>query len=154
MNEEIGPHQLEGSRLWFGKTFYDSEGSSGVGGFGYFDAATAAYRLYSPPEIQRWSVSAILVEADCVWMALYRRGEYGNSSGGLLRWDRKSGHVQTFADPDITTAIARSGDVIYLGVTDGIATLRSGQLARYFLDRSTSGRYAMAERSAVDASVR
>ena len=61
ISEEIGPHQLEGNRLWFGKTFYNGEGRTGVGGFGYFDATTRSYRLYSPPEIHRWSVSAIRV---------------------------------------------------------------------------------------------
>jgi len=28
--EWIGPHQVEGSRLWFGKQFYDGEGMTGV----------------------------------------------------------------------------------------------------------------------------
>jgi len=153
MNEEIGPHQLEDYRLWFGKTFYNSEGSTGVGGFGYFDAAAAAYHLYSPPEIQRWSVSAILVEADCVWLALYRRGEYGNSPGGLLRWDRRSGHAQKFAAAEIVTSIVRSGNGIYLGATDGIDALRGDRITQYFVDRSANGRYAMAERSAGAAPV-
>jgi hypothetical protein len=152
MNEEIGPHQLEGARLWFGKTFYNSEGSTGVGGFGYFDAATASYRLYSPPEIQRWSVSAILVEADYIWLALYRRGEFGNSSGGLLRWDRKSSQARSFAVPDIATFIVRAGDFIYLGATDGIVALHGDRTTSYFVDRSSTG-YAMAERTGVPIQV-
>ena len=138
MNEDIGPHQLEGARLWFGKTFYNSEGSTGVGGFGYFDAATAAYRLYSLPQIQHWSVSAILVEADCVWLALYRRGEYGNSPGGLLRWDRKTTQVRTIAIPSIVTSIAQTGNTVYLGATDGIIVLRSNQITRYLVVRQAS----------------
>jgi hypothetical protein len=85
ISEEIGPHQLEGNRLWFGKTFYNGEGLTGVGGFGYFDATTRSYHLYSPPEIHRWSVSAIRVQPEIIWLGLYRRGEYGNNSGGLLR---------------------------------------------------------------------
>jgi hypothetical protein len=150
MNEEIGPHQLEGDRLWFGKTFYNSEGSTGVGGFGYFDAATATYRLYSPPEIQRWSVSAILVEAHCIWLALYRRGEYGNNSGGLLRWDRETAQVRSFALPDVVTNIATSiiqtGEVTYLGTTNGIIVLRGDQITSYFVDRTAGGRYIIATR--------
>jgi len=146
MNEEIGPHQLEGGLLWFGKTFYNSEGLTGVGGFGYFDAATAAYRLYSPPEIQRWSVSAILVEADCIWLALYRRGEYGNSSGGLLRWDRETNRVRSFPVREIVTSIVRAGEFVYLGATDGIVVLHGDRIASYFVDRTASGRYVMAER--------
>jgi hypothetical protein len=147
MNEEIGPHQLEGGRLWFGKSFYNSEGSTGIGGFGYFDAATAAYRLYSPPQIQRWSVSAILVEANSVWLALYRRGEYGNSSGGLLRWDRETAQVRSFAIPDTVTHIATGpGDVVYLGATDGIVVIHGDQITSYFIDRTAGGRYMVAAR--------
>jgi hypothetical protein len=77
ISEEIGPHQLEGDRLWFGKTFYNGEGRTGVGGFGFFDGATRSYRLYSPPEIHRWSVSAMRVEPDFVWLGLYHFGEDG-----------------------------------------------------------------------------
>jgi hypothetical protein len=153
MNEEIGPHQLEGSRLWFGKTFYNSEGSTGVGGFGSFDAAIASYRIYSPREIQRWSVSAILVEADCVWLALYRRGEYGNSPGGLLRWDRGSAKVQSFPVPHVVTSIARAGDAIDLGAVDGLVVLRGDRTISYFVDRTASGRYLMAARSGATAPV-
>ena len=35
--EVIGPYQIVGNRFWFGKTFYDGEGVTGIGGFGYFD---------------------------------------------------------------------------------------------------------------------
>ena len=147
MNEQIGPHQLEGGRLWFGKTFYNSEGLTGVGGFGYFDTGTASYHLIAPPEIYAWSVSAILVEPDAVWLALYRRGEYGNYPGGLLRWDRNTEAVQRWDMPWIATSIARAGDAIYNGTTDGIAALRGERVVSYFVDRSAMGQYRMAERN-------
>jgi hypothetical protein len=43
LEEEPGPYQIAGSRIWFGKTFYDGEGTSGVGGLGYFDTTTSQY---------------------------------------------------------------------------------------------------------------
>jgi len=147
MSEQIGPHQVEGGRFWFGKTFYNSEGFTGVGGFGYFDGATASYRLFAPPEIAAWSVSAILVEPDCVWLAIERRGEYGNYPGGLLRWDRGTQAVQRWDMPWIATGIARSGDAIYIGTTDGIAALRGDRVVSFFVDRSAAGQYRMAARN-------
>jgi len=146
IREEIGPYQVEGERLWFGKTFYNSEGGTGLGGFGYFDPATAQYHLIAVPEIYDWSVSGILVEADSIWLALYRRGEFGNYPGGLLRWDRSAQSVQRWDMPWIATSIARAGDAIYMGATDGIAALRGDRIASYFVDRSTEGRYRMAAR--------
>ena len=146
INEEIGPHQLEGGRLWFGKTFYNGEGSTGVGGFGYFDAATRSYRLYSPPEIHRWSVSSILVEPDFIWLALYHRGEYGNNSGGLLRWDRKTEQVRLFSVNTVINKIVRHDNALYMGAADGIVVLRDDQIQSYFVDLDTDGRYQIVAR--------
>lgn len=68
--EWIGPHQVEGSRFWFGKRFYDGEGMTGVGAFGYFDTDTRRYHLFSPREMAPYETSAILVEPDSVWVGL------------------------------------------------------------------------------------
>jgi hypothetical protein len=146
MNEQVGPHQVEGGRLWFGKTFYNGEGATGLGGFGYFDTATASYHLIVPPEIYPWAVSAILVEPDCVWLALYHRGEYGDTAGGLLRWDRNAATVQSFPVKSIITAMAWNGDTLYLGATDGIVTLQAGRITSYFVDRNADGSHRMVER--------
>jgi hypothetical protein len=146
MNEQIGPHEMDGGLFWFGKTFYNSEGLTGVGGFGYFDPATASYHLFAPPEMAAWSVSVIRVERDCVWLALYRRGEYGNYPGGLLRWDRNTQSVRRWDMPWIATGMARAGEAIYMGTTDGIAVLRGDRVVSYFVDRS-AGRYRMTERN-------
>src|SRR6185437_10296527 len=147
MNEQIGPHQLEGDLLWFGKTFYNGEGLTGVGGFGYFDPNTREYRLYSPAEIQKWSVSAILVGRDYIWLGLEHRGEYGNTAGGLLRWDRNTEEVTRHGVDAVITAIAQDGDCLYLGAADRIVVLRNGSLTGYFVDRATDGSYRLAVRS-------
>jgi hypothetical protein len=145
-NEQIGPHQLEGGRLWFGKTFYNGEGLTGVGGFGYFDTATASYHLIAPPEIYAWSVSAILVEPDDIWLALCRRGEYGDYPGGLLRWDRKAAQVRRWDMQSVAVNMARAGEAIYLGTVDGIVSLQGDLMASYFVDRPAAGRYQMVRR--------
>ena len=146
-NEEIGPHQWAGGNLWFGKTFYDSEGMTGVGGLGYFDPAGRRFQLFAPPEIERWSVSAILVEADAVWLALDRRGEYNNYPGGLLRWDRHSGSVRAFPMDEIGVAITRMGGVLSVGTTEGLAILHGDRLDSYLVDRAADGRWEMAARN-------
>ena len=146
-NEEIGPHQWVGGKLWFGKTFYDSEGMTGVGGFGYFDPARRAFHLYAPREIWRWSVAAMLVEADAVWLALDRRGEYNNYPGGLLRWDRHSGSVRAFPMDEIGVAITRIGGVLSVGTTEGLAILHGDRLDSYLVDRAADGHWEMAARN-------
>jgi len=145
-NEQMGPRQAETDRLWFGKTFYDGEGWTGVGGFGYFDCATRAFRLFSPPEIQRWSVSTILVEPEAIWLGLYRRGEYGDTAGGLLRWDRRAEQARRFAAASIVTSIARRGEVLYMGAHDGLLVLRDDRIASFFVDRTSGGSYGVVPR--------
>jgi hypothetical protein len=141
IHDSIGPWQRQDGRIWFGKTFYDGEGSSGVGGFGYFDEHEKKLQLFHPPEIADWSVSAIDVTPDAVWMALIDNGEYGGSSGGLLRYDRQTSAVRRFPLPDVAIRLAhRNGKT--LAATDfGAAVAESDQITRFFVDRTTDGHW-------------
>ena len=101
LEEEPGPYQVVGSRIWFGKTFYDGEGTSGVGGLGYFDTSTSQYRFVQVPGLADWSVSAILIEKDAAWIGLvdYPEGEpYG---GGLIRYDFKARTSRKYATEEV-----------------------------------------------------
>jgi hypothetical protein len=139
IQDSIGPWQQEDGRIWFGKSFYDGEGSSGVGGFGYFDMNERRLQLFAPPEIADWSVSAIDVEPDAAWLALVRNGEYGGSSGGLLRYDRHSGTVSRFAFPDIGVRLIRVGKILLAATDFGLAVVQGDRVKRYFVDRTTDG---------------
>ncbi len=144
-DDHIGPHALEGNNLWFGKSFYDGEGTTGIGGFGYFDTTEKQYHLYAPPEIADYSVSAIHVEADAVWMALIHNGEYGGSGGGLLRFDRNSNAIRKFELPGIGLQFLRAGDKLLLATDSGFAVIVKDQITRYFVDKTTDGRLSLAE---------
>ena len=146
INEEIGPHQLYDDRLWFGRTFYNGEGGTGVGGFGYFDTETRSFHIDSPPETHRWSVSAMLVEPGFVWLALYSRGEYGNEPGSLLRWNRKTEEVRLFNVRTVVHEIVRHDNALYMGAADGIVVLRDDQVQNYFVDLATDGHYQIVTR--------
>ncbi len=139
IKEEIGPHQATEGRLWLGKTFYDAEGETGIGGFGYFDPDERKFTVFSPPEIYDWSVSALRVEPEAVWLALVHRGEYGDSSGGLLRWDRASHDVRRYELPWIAHAVTRYAGRLYLATDDGIAVLVNDRIERYIIDVTLRG---------------
>lgn len=146
IHEEIGPYQVDGGLLWFAKTFYNGEGDTGLGGFGYFDPAVLSYRLISPPDIADWSVTSMLVEPDAVWLALSHRGEYGDTPGGLLRWDRTSTAIRKFDIRALATAMVRAGDSLYLGTTDGVIAIRGDRISSYFVDRGEDGSYLLVPR--------
>jgi hypothetical protein len=145
IDEKIGPVQSEDDKLWFGKTFYDGEGNSGVGGFGYFDAADRQYRLFVPPEIADYSVSAIRVEPDAVWMGIFQSGEYGGSPAGVLRYDRNTQAIHKYELPDAVYGLTVSGSHTLLSTSSGIAVIDGDRISRYFVDRTTDGRLRIAE---------
>jgi hypothetical protein len=141
LDESIGPWQREDGRIWFGKTFYDGEGSTGVGGFGYFDEKEKKLHLFDPPEIADWSVSALDVTPDAVWMALVNNGEYGGSSGGLLRYDRHTGVAHRLSLPDIALQLDHINGKLLAATDFGFAVIEGDQITRLFVDQTTDGRW-------------
>jgi hypothetical protein len=144
--EGIGPTHTVDGRMWFGKKFYDGEGYTGTGSFGYIDKQTRQQKTYTPPEIARWSTSAILIEPDAVWLGLVHYGEWRDSSGGLLRFNRETEAVTRFELPDIAAHITRVGDRLVIATDFGVAILNDGgKLQRYFVDQTSDGRLRVVE---------
>ena len=139
-NETIGPAQLFEDRLWFGITFYDGEGATGVGGFGWFDPASEKLEVIRPPEMADWSASAILVEEDAVWLGLMRRPEGAEYSGGLIRWDRSTREIQRWPDAPLAREMQRNDRRLLLAGDGGGAVVEGGRLQIYFTDVDLEGR--------------
>lgn len=146
IEKRVGPWQREEGRIWFGKTFYDAEGITGVGGFGAYDSKARSFDMLTAPELADWSVSAILVEPEAVWLGLSMNGEYGDLGGGLLRYDRTSGTYRRLALPDVIQRIVRVGEGrILLATNSGAAVVEGGVVRRFFVDRLSDGRLRVAE---------
>jgi len=139
-NEVIGPHQMEGGRLWFGNNFYDGEGERGVGVFGYFDTATRQYTLFSPPEVAAYEVSSILVERDIVWVALDHSGEdISTFPGGLVRWNRTTHQLRRYPIEFVVSNVAREGASLRLTTHDGYALLTGEEIHRFRVTTKANG---------------
>lgn len=145
-NETIGPYQSDAQRLWFGLTFYDGEGWTGVGAFGAFDLHTRTFEMHYLPEMAAWSVSALLVEPDAVWLGLVLNPEGPLYSGGLLRWDRNAKTVQRWPDTPVITGLIRQGERLYLATYEGAAIFENGELTRYVIDIDKDGVHRLVRR--------
>ena len=137
--EVIGPYQIVGERFWFGKTFSDGEGHTGVGGFGYFDPQEKKYVVFSPPEIAPWSASALLVEEKDIWLGLVGHPEGATYSGGLLRYERDSGEAEEFDVGEVISQIKRWQGSLYLATANGLYILQDNRLTRYFFEPTLDG---------------
>lgn len=133
IDETVGPYQEDADGLWFGKTFYDGEGTSGVGGIGSVNTA-GVYQMIRIPELFDWSVSGLLVEADTIWVARVTHSEGADHSGGLLEYNRHSRRARVHPVSDVITSIARVEGALFLGTTHGVYLFRSGARLRYRME--------------------
>jgi len=144
VGEEFGPYQRVGSRIWFGKTFYDGEGITGVGGFGYFDIPTSIYKFLPIKEMAPWSVSAILVEDRHAWIGLVGHPEGADYSGGLLQYDLQTGGVKKYPVEEVVLRIMRQGSKVYLATQSGISVIEQDRLvSRFVVEPNGEGAYAL-----------
>lgn len=141
LEESIGAWQNADGRIWFGKTFYDGEGITGVGGLGYFDLSKKAFSFLRIPQVVDWSVSALLVKGQQLWAGLERRSEGAEVSGGLLRHDLRTSATRIFRVEDVITSLHSSGDAIVMGTTNGIYLLRNDRLTRYRVTPTLDGKF-------------
>ena len=143
IEETLGPYQIVGSRIWFGKTFYDGEGTTGVGGLGYFDTGASRYTMLPLAQMAGWSTSALLIESDVIWAALvgYPEGEaYG---GGLIRYDVKSRRTRSYPTDQVISQIFRFQDRLLLTSPNGAYQLKDNTLFGYRVEPNINNRFIL-----------
>jgi len=144
IGERPGPIEWDGSRIWFGKTFYDGEGSSGVGGVGYFDTVKSTYTFLKIPGIARWSVSTLLVDDQILWIGLVGHPEGPDYGGGLLRYDLKTGTTAKVSIDAVVRRIKRWSGRYYLVTNAGVSVIEGERpIARFQIEPELDGTYAL-----------
>jgi hypothetical protein len=143
IENNIGPFVLKGSTVWFANTFYDGEGTSGVGAVGSFDLQSHKFQMRHLPEIVRWSGSAMRLDSDDLWIGLMSQPEGAANSGGLLRFNTKTGAVTKFDIPDYIHTIDRVGDTIYCGTSNGVYRVRGADVSQLRFEPDSSGKIVM-----------
>ena len=102
------------------------------------------YVIFSPPAVRDYSVSALLVEEDTLWLGLKQRGEYGDRSGGLLRWDLAGGRLPRLFDAPLVSFIARWRGGLYLGTAEGLAVVEGNRVENYSVRQGPDGGFELA----------
>jgi hypothetical protein len=142
IDESPAAWQKADGGVWFGKTFYDGEGLSGVGDIGFLSDA-GQYTWLRLPEMADWSAEALLVEPSTIWAARVRHPEGELDSGGLLEYDRRARISRVHECPDVIHSIVHLGAAIFLGTTHGLDVLRDGALTGYRMEPDVNGRFVV-----------
>lgn len=132
-NNGVGPHQAVGDRFWFGTSFYAGEGGWGIGAVGSV-TATGEFQMLRIPQLFEWSVSALLVEPETIWAGRVSEGEYGDNSGGLLEYNRRTSHVRIHEVPDVIHRITVVEGAVFLGTAHGLYIFRNGEWHRFRME--------------------
>jgi hypothetical protein len=143
IEEEVVASFNSGNRVWFGKSFYDGEGISGVGAIGYFDRTTNKYTLLRIPEVVNSSVSYLVVEGELIWAGLVVHPEAADDSAGLLVHDMKTASTRIYPVTDVISKIVRGPDGLYVMTTNGLYVLKGQQLTRHRVEPDFNGKPAI-----------
>jgi hypothetical protein len=139
IRERVGGYEVAGDRIWFGKSFYDGEGTTGVGGIGYYDTKTRRFSMLDIPQLADWSVSALLVEDDAIWIGRVAYLEDAARSGGLIRYDLSTRRVTEYTIPDIPWTMLRRNDALFTGTSNGLYVFRGGRFTRFRFEPNLDG---------------
>jgi hypothetical protein len=137
LHATVGPTAIVGEQLWFGLTFYDGEGMSGVGGLGSLDPASGRLDVRYPPGMASWSVASLAAEDSVLWIGLASYGEGSVTGGGIARYDIASRRLVRYDIPGVITGILQVRGTVYFAGARGLHLLRRGTARGDTLERVT-----------------
>jgi hypothetical protein len=100
--QEIGAWTEHGGTIWFGVSFYEGEGTNGVGGIGRHDPKTGVTTLRRPKVIRDSSIDHIAHDGQWLWLATTGLHECTGRppTHGLARYDWSADRLETFEGRD------------------------------------------------------
>ena len=137
----IGPYQFLGRKIWFGTTFPDAEGATGLGAIGFFDVDEKCYHMHYPKDLADWSTSSIWVGEKYAWVGLVNRSEYNWFPGGLLRYNVGTGETRKYDIDAEIRKIYGFGDDVFVGTSDGVYVISGEETTYVGFDFDIEGRY-------------
>lgn len=100
IDQGYGACMLLGGKVWFGISYYDGEGITGIGGVGRYDTKTRKMELRRPEVLRGSSVSRLFHDGKYLWLGTAGNYECTGTPPtlGLVRYDWKTRKALTFLD--------------------------------------------------------
>lgn len=119
----IGPYWVEDDKIWFGLSYAENDGYTGIGGIGYFDLNSKNYYINYLKEIIDWSSSAIYKDGDLIYLGASTMSDDYVIPGGIFRYNLKSSELNIYRIPSFTYNIYKHDGKFYIGANNGFYIL-------------------------------
>lgn len=139
IEEPVGGWQAADGGYWMGKTFYNGEGTTGVGGLAFVNQR-GQYTFMQLPELEPWPVRTLLVEPEAIWAGLVNYPEGAPVPGGLLRYDRATKTATIIRVPGVIRRLVRMEGTLFARTIEGLAVLRADGVTWYHMEPDVTGR--------------
>jgi len=138
---EIGPYLIENGEVVFGISFYDGEGSTGLGGIGFYDLIKKTYNINYIKEIADKSIGKMFFYKNELWSTLYQGGEGADYHYGVMKYNIDSEKYQVYDIPGKVDVIISWKDFVFVNTSKGFYQINDGLITRGVFNTSSNGDY-------------
>ncbi|MDH4227459.1 MAG: hypothetical protein OEV59_06870 [Deltaproteobacteria bacterium] len=137
----FGGYHVVSSKMWFGTSFYNSEGEVSVSSIGNFDFEEMQYDVWYDKLFSPYSITALHVLGDDIWAAASVRSDEAEYPVAVLKLKYKKGGKIIF-EPDYNIwGIGEYKGVLFFEADDGMYVLADRRLYRVLAAKDKEGKY-------------
>lgn len=139
---EIGPHITINNNVYFGISFYDGEGITGVGGIGIFNLKNNKYEIHYIEEIANKSIDKMFFYEDELWCTLYQGGEGAEYHHGVMKYNISDKKYQVYDVPGEVDVVVPWKDSVFVNTSKGFYQIKDG-IKKGFFRVNSKGDYEL-----------
>ena len=139
---EIGTYLVKNNKIIFGISFYDGEGSTGIGGIGFYDIRKRTYDIHYIKNIANKSIGEMFYYEDELWCTLYQGGEGAKYHFGVLKYNINNKKHQVYDIPGKVDVVVPWKDFVFVNTSKGFYQINDG-VKKGFFEINSAGDYKL-----------
>jgi hypothetical protein len=148
IDQDYGACARSDGSIWFGISYYDGEGSTGMGGIGHHDPKTGKTEIRRPEVLRGSSITQLSYDGEYLWLGTAGNYECTGTPPtlGLVRYHWKTDRALTFLDGDdgpcglLVNGFVQLGDDLWIATDLGLSNWnrKTSKWKNYVPDSSAS----------------
>lgn len=139
---EISSYFVKNNKIIFGVSFYDGEGSTGIGGVGVYDISKKSYDIHYIKDIANKSIGKMFLYGDNLWSALYHGGEGAKYHLGILKYNLNDKSYQVYDIPGEVDVVISWKDFVFVNTSKGFYQIKEN-VKKGFFEINSEGDYKL-----------